>query len=157
MTPTGTHFNYYQLCHRKLWLFANGINMEHTSDTVYDGKLIHESCYPQRSERMEEVMERKDNTLKFTPFAIDEDGTEHPGQPRYLPVEDISEFYCFGSLKANSSLFNFLGQKDICVQLQKAHDLWTRLKTASFCSSTLLVYMDKDVIGKERSSLDIFL
>ena len=53
------------------------------------------------------MMERKDNTLKFTPFAIDEDGTEHPGQPRYLPVEDISEFYCFGSLKANSSLFNF--------------------------------------------------
>ncbi len=28
MTPTGTHFNYYQVCKRKLWLFANGINME---------------------------------------------------------------------------------------------------------------------------------
>lgn len=28
MTPTGTHFNYYQLCHRKLWLFSNGLNME---------------------------------------------------------------------------------------------------------------------------------
>ena len=55
MTPTGTHFNYYQLCHRKLWLFANGINMEHTNDTVYDGKLIHEGSYPQRSERMEEI------------------------------------------------------------------------------------------------------
>lgn len=55
MTPTGTYFSYYQICHRKLWLFANGINMEHTSDTVYDGKLIHESSYPQRSERMEEV------------------------------------------------------------------------------------------------------
>lgn len=55
MTPTGTHFNYYQLCHRKLWLFANGINMEHTNDTVYDGKLIHEGSYPQRSERLEEV------------------------------------------------------------------------------------------------------
>jgi len=40
MTPTGTHFNYYQICRRKLWLFANGISMEHTSDTVYDGKLI---------------------------------------------------------------------------------------------------------------------
>ncbi len=50
MTPTGTHFNYYQLCHRKLWLFANGINMEHTSDIVYDGKLIHESSYPESSE-----------------------------------------------------------------------------------------------------------
>jgi len=55
MTPTGTHFNYYQICHRKLWLFANGINMEHVSDAVYDGKLIHEGSYPQRSERMEEV------------------------------------------------------------------------------------------------------
>lgn len=37
--PTGTHFNYYMVCHRKLWLFANGINMEHTSDLVYEGKL----------------------------------------------------------------------------------------------------------------------
>lgn len=46
MTPTGTHFNYYQICHRKLWLFANGINMEHVSDAVYDGKLIHEGSYP---------------------------------------------------------------------------------------------------------------
>jgi len=52
---TGTHFNYYRICHRKLWLFANGINMEHTSDLVYEGKLIHENSYPQRSERYEEL------------------------------------------------------------------------------------------------------
>ncbi|MBP5724829.1 MAG: type I-B CRISPR-associated endonuclease Cas1 [Bacteroidales bacterium] len=71
------------------------------------------------------MMERKDNTLKFTPFAIDEDGTEHAGQPRYLPVEDISEFYCFGSLKANSSLFNFLGQKDICVHFFDYYENYT--------------------------------
>lgn len=71
------------------------------------------------------VMERKDNTLKFTPFSIDEDGTEHAGQPRYLPVEDISEFYCFGSLKANSSLFNFLGQKDICVHFFDYYENYT--------------------------------
>lgn len=70
-------------------------------------------------------MERKDNTLKFTPFAIEEDGTEHAGQPRYLPVEDISEFYCFGSLKANSSLFNFLGQKDICVHFFDYYENYT--------------------------------
>lgn len=55
MTPTGTHFNYYLICHRKLWLFANGINMEHNSAIVYDGKLIHEGSYPQRSERYEEI------------------------------------------------------------------------------------------------------
>lgn len=34
MTITDTHFNYYQLCHRKLWLFANGINMEQESELV---------------------------------------------------------------------------------------------------------------------------
>ena len=55
MQITGTHFNYYQVCQRKLWLFANGINMEHTSDLVYAGKLIHEESYPQRSERYEEI------------------------------------------------------------------------------------------------------
>lgn len=70
-------------------------------------------------------MERKDNTLKFIPFAIDEDGAEHPGQPRYLPVEDISEFYCFGSLKASSSLFNFLGQKDICMHFFDYYENYT--------------------------------
>lgn len=59
-------------------------------------------------------LERKDNTLKFTP--ISEDGSENSvGEPRYLPVEDINEFYVFGSLRANSSLYNFLGQKDIAV------------------------------------------
>lgn len=55
MMITGTHFNYYQLCHRKLWLFANGIGMEQESDLVYEGKLVHESSYPQRSSRYEEV------------------------------------------------------------------------------------------------------
>jgi CRISPR-associated exonuclease Cas4 len=52
---TGTHFNYYYVCPRKLWLFANGINMEHTSDLVAEGKLIHEVSYPQRPERYEEL------------------------------------------------------------------------------------------------------
>lgn len=52
---TGTHFNYYLVCRRKLWLFANGINMEHTSDLVYEGKIIHESSYAQRAERYKEL------------------------------------------------------------------------------------------------------
>ncbi len=55
MHLTATHINYYHLCHRKLWLFANGINMEHTSDMVYDGKLLHETAYPQRAEKHSEV------------------------------------------------------------------------------------------------------
>ena len=55
MNITGTHFNYYQLCRRKLWLFANGINMEQESDLVHEGKLVHDSSYPQRTTRYEEV------------------------------------------------------------------------------------------------------
>lgn len=70
-------------------------------------------------------MVRKDNTLKFTPYSIDDMGHETPGQPRYLPVEDISEFYCFGSLKASSSLFNFLGQKDITMHFFDYYENYT--------------------------------
>lgn len=55
MLITGTHFNYYFLCKRKLWLFAKGISMEHTSDLVFEGKLVQETTYPQRPERFEEV------------------------------------------------------------------------------------------------------
>jgi CRISPR-associated exonuclease Cas4 len=55
MILTATHINYYYVCHRKLWLFINGIRMEHTSDTVYDGKLLHEISYPQRAEKYTEI------------------------------------------------------------------------------------------------------
>jgi len=55
MNITGTHFNYYLICHRKLWLFANGITMESTSDLVYEGKLIHETSYERRSEKYQEI------------------------------------------------------------------------------------------------------
>lgn len=52
---TGTHIAYLHTCHRKLWLFANGINMEHTSDIVAEGKLIGETSYPDRAEKYTEV------------------------------------------------------------------------------------------------------
>jgi CRISPR-associated exonuclease Cas4 len=55
MNISGTHFSYYHVCKRKLWLFSNGVSMEHTSDLVHEGRLIHENSYPQRSERYEEL------------------------------------------------------------------------------------------------------
>ena len=55
MNITGIHFNYYLICHRKLWLFANGMNMESTSDLVFEGKLLHEISYPRRSEKYQEI------------------------------------------------------------------------------------------------------
>ena len=36
-------------------MFANGINMEHVSDLVLEGRLIHEDSYPQRSGKYEEI------------------------------------------------------------------------------------------------------
>jgi CRISPR-associated exonuclease Cas4 len=55
MNIIATHINYLHICHRKLWLFANGISMEHTSDLVYEGKMIGEKTYPQRAEKYREL------------------------------------------------------------------------------------------------------
>lgn len=55
MHLSATHINYYIVCKRKLWLFSHGIRMEHTSDTVYDGKLLHETSYLQRAEKHNEI------------------------------------------------------------------------------------------------------
>ena len=55
MNITATHINLYNVCKRELWLHANEIRFEHTSDLVYEGKLIHEECYPQRSVKYEEI------------------------------------------------------------------------------------------------------
>jgi len=70
-------------------------------------------------------LERKDNTLKFTPIEEDGNGIERNGQPRYLPVEAISEFYVFGSLTAKSSLYNFLGANDIAVHFFDYYENYT--------------------------------
>ena len=52
---TPTHINYYHLCHRKLWLFDKGIQMEHTSEQVYEGKLTGELSYQDRSQKYSEL------------------------------------------------------------------------------------------------------
>jgi len=70
-------------------------------------------------------LERKDNTLKFTPLQEDDNGIEREGQPRYLPVETISDLYVFGSLSAKSSLYNFLGQNDIAVHFFDYYENYT--------------------------------
>jgi CRISPR-associated protein Cas1 len=66
-------------------------------------------------------LSRKDNTLKFTP--VDEDGRE--GQPKYIPVEGVSDLYCFGSLDANSALYNFLGKSGISVHFFDYYEHYT--------------------------------
>lgn len=66
-------------------------------------------------------MSRKDNTLKFTP--TDEDGNE--GTAKYIPVETVDNLFCFGSLDANSALFNFLGKEHISVHFFDYYEHYT--------------------------------
>lgn len=66
-------------------------------------------------------MSRKDNTLKFTP--VDEEGTE--GTHKYIPVETVDNLYTFGSLDANSALYNFLGKEQISVHFFDYYEHYT--------------------------------
>lgn len=66
-------------------------------------------------------LSRKDNTLCFQP--VDEDGNEL--QPRYLPIETVDNLYCFGSLDANSALYNFLGKNQVAVHFFDYYEHYT--------------------------------
>ena len=44
-----TLVNLYHVCRREMYLHHHGIRMEHTSDVVYEGKLIGENTYPDRA------------------------------------------------------------------------------------------------------------
>lgn len=66
-------------------------------------------------------LSRKDNTLKFTP--VDENGNEGPA--KYIPVESVSDLYVFGSLDANSALYNFLGKEQVNVHFFDYYEHYT--------------------------------
>lgn len=66
-------------------------------------------------------LSRKENTLKFTP--INEDGTE--GSSKYIPVETVDNLFAFGSLDANSAMFNFLGKEHISVHFFDYYEHYT--------------------------------
>lgn len=66
-------------------------------------------------------LSRKDNSLKFTP--VDEAG--HEGDPKYVPIETVDNLYAFGSLDANSALFNLLGKEHIPVHFFDYYEHYT--------------------------------
>ena len=48
----GTEVNYFFVCHRKLWLFSHNIQMEHTSEKVEEGKLLHQFSYDRKQKEI---------------------------------------------------------------------------------------------------------
>lgn len=61
----GTYVNYYFHCKRHLWLFAHNINMEHTSESVYIGKLISESTYQRKEHEIHLEDENNEIVIDF--------------------------------------------------------------------------------------------
>lgn len=66
-------------------------------------------------------LERQDNTLRFT--AKDEHG--HEQAPKFIPIEGLENLYVFGSLDANSALYNFLGKHRISVHFFDYYEHYT--------------------------------
>lgn len=49
---TGTHLNYLLVCHRKLWLFSHGIQMERENEDVQIGKQIGADAYARQEKEI---------------------------------------------------------------------------------------------------------
>lgn len=90
-------------------------------------------------------LSRKDNTLKFQP--VDENGNE--GQARYIPIETVDNLYCFGSLDANSALYNFLGKNNITVHFFDYYEHYT----GSFLPKDYLL-SGKVIVSQVKNYLD---
>lgn len=93
-------------------------------------------------------MSRKDNTLKFVP--TDVNGNE--GQPKYLPVQNIANLFCFGALDANSALYNFLGKQGITVHFFDYYEHYTGsfMPKDYLLSGKVLIQQTKHYTSKKK-------
>jgi CRISPR-associated protein Cas1 len=66
-------------------------------------------------------LSRKGNTLCFTP--VGEHGKD--GQARHIPIESVYNLYCFGSLDADSALYNFMGKNHVAVHFFDYYEHYT--------------------------------
>lgn len=84
--------------------------------------------------------------MKFVP--VMEDGME--GTAKYIPIESIDNLYCFGSLDANSALFNFLGKQHISVHFFDYYEHYT----GSFFSKEYLL-SGKVIVAQTNSYMQM--
>lgn len=97
-------------------------------------------------------MSRRENTLKFT--SVNEDGIE--GAPRYIPIEGVDNIYAFGSLDANSALYNFLGKEQVSVHFFDYYEHYTgSFMPKDFLLSGKVVIAQAKVYGESKKRMDV--
>jgi len=97
-------------------------------------------------------MSRKDNTLKFTP--VDEGGNE--GTPKYIPIETVDNLYTFGSLDANSALYNFLGKEQVSVHFFDYYEHYTgSFMPKDYLLAGRVLIAQADAYGKPKKRIAI--
>lgn len=97
-------------------------------------------------------LSRKDNTLKFTP--VEEGGKE--GAPKYIPIEAVDNLYTFGSLDANSALFNFLGKAQVSVHFFDYYEHYTgSFMPKDYLLSGKVLMAQADAYGKPKKRMVI--
>ena len=92
---TGTMISYLHVCPRQLWFFQNHIEMEHTSDRVAMGQLLHEESYPREKRKERPINDR--NLVDF----IDKNGSLHDvkSSPSMQKAHEMQMLYYLYLLK----------------------------------------------------------
>ena len=92
---TGTMISYLYVCPRQLWFFQNHIEMEHTSDRVAMGQLLHEDSYS-REKRKERLI---DDLIRID--FVDKDGILHDvkSSPSMQKAHEMQMLYYLYLLK----------------------------------------------------------
>ncbi len=104
---TGTHLNYWLVCHRKLWLFSHGIQMERENEDVQIGKQIGADAYGRQEKEI-----NLDNTAVL-------DWVEHkPGDDGVLTVHEIKKSKAMNEAHRLQMLFylDFLRSKGVAAR-----------------------------------------
>lgn len=66
-------------------------------------------------------LSRDENSLKFEMKSLETSETS----VKRIPIEDVTDLFIFGSLDANSALYNFLGKKNIAVHFFDYYEHYT--------------------------------
>ena len=101
---TGTQLNYLLVCHRKLWLFSHGIQMERENEDVQIGKQIGAQAYG-----------REDKEINLENTAV-LDWVEHkPSDDGVLTVHEIKKSRAMSEAHRLQMLFylDFLKSKGV--------------------------------------------